>query len=177
MDLQNRRGGVLEWAVVYEADSEKRRWLLKAIREAAGELYSQFVGVSEAGLRWRPAPDEWCLKEVAAHIRDAESLFRRQIELIARNRNPALPHEALDVLPAEHDYTGEPLSKLLHEYAEAREETTWLLRMLDEVDWERCGIHPYRGRISVYDIAREIHEHDLEHLWQARRLREGALLL
>jgi hypothetical protein len=34
-------------------------------------------------------------------------------------------------------------------------------------------VHPYRGRVSVYDIAREIHQHDLEHLYQARRLREA----
>ncbi len=143
------------------------------MREAAGELFGQFGGVSERGLRWRPAEDEWSLKEIAAHMRDADCLYRRQIELIALERNPELPHEALDVLPSERDYRDQPLSALLYEFEAAREETVWLLRTLDEEDWERCGIHPYRGRISIYDIVRGIHEHDLEHLWQARRLRES----
>ncbi len=158
-----------------EADTGHRRWLLKAVREAAGELFGQFSGIREDGLCWRPADGEWCLKEVAAHMRDAESLYRRQIELIANRRNPRLPYEALDVLPSERDYRQESLSRLLREFADSREETVWLLRTLDEADWERCGMHPYRGQVSVADIARELHEHDLEHLWQARRLRDAVL--
>jgi hypothetical protein len=43
--------------------------------------------------------------------------------------------------------------------------------MLDEDEWERWGHHPHRGRTSILDVAREVHEHDLEHLWQARKLR------
>jgi hypothetical protein len=159
--------------MVYEADSGQRRWLLKAVREATGELFSQFSGLREQSLRWRPADNDWCLKEVAAHLRDAELLYQRQIELIAREREPRLPHEAIDVLPSECDYREDDIEKLLYEYEGAREETVWLLRMLDEGDWLRTGIHPYRGRVSVYDVARELHQHDLEHLVQARRLREA----
>ena len=158
---------------IYEAESGQRRWLLKAVRESTGELYAQFAGLSEERLRWRPAEDEWCLKEVAAHLRDAESLYQRQIELIARRREPRLPHEAIDVLPFERDYRDEPLSKLLDQYESAREETVWLLRTLDEDDWQRRGDHPYRGLISVYDIVHDLHQHDLEHLYQARKLREA----
>lgn len=42
----------------------------------------------------------------------------------------------------------------------------------DVDDWELCGLHPYRGCVSIYDFAREVQEHDLEHLNQARPLRE-----
>ena len=154
-----------------EVETGQRRWLMKAVREAAGEMYGQFAGIKEQALRWRPAPDEWCLKEVAAHLRDAENMYRSQIELIAHKREPALPYEPVDVLPYERDYVHESLSELLYQWEAAREETVWLLRMLDERDWERRGTHPHRGKVTIYDIAREIHEHDLEHLWQARKLR------
>jgi hypothetical protein len=161
--------------MVYAAESGQRRWLLKAVREAWGELYSQFAGVNEDALRWRPADREWCLKEVAAHLRDAELLYQRQIELIAREHEPRLPYEPVDVLPSERDYRDQPLQRLLGEFEEAREDTVWLLRMLGEDAWLREGLHPYRGRVSLYDIARELHEHDLEHLYQARRLREALM--
>lgn len=157
--------------MVYEAESGQRRWLLKAVRESTGELFGQFSGLNESRLRWRPAPDEWCLKEIAAHLRDAETLYQRQIDIIAREREPRLPYEAIDMLPFERDYREEPLAKLLNEYEAAREETVWLLRLLGEEEWQRCGLHPYRGRISIYDIAYELHQHDLEHLYQARKLR------
>jgi hypothetical protein len=126
-------------------------------------------------LRWRPDEHEWCLKEVAAHLRDAEALYRRQITVIADSPEPRIPYEAIDVLPAERDYRDLPLQRLLHEYAEARDETAWILRTLSEDDWQRCGFHPYRGRISIEDIVRELHQHDLEHLYQARKLREAIL--
>ena len=160
--------------MVQRVESGSRRWLIKAVREAAGELFQQFSGVSESGLRWRPAPDEWSLKEIAAHMRDAEQLYQGQIELMARRRTPRLPHEPIDVLPSERDYRGEKLQTLLWEWEASREETVWILYQLDEDDWMRTGNHPYRGEVSIYQIARELHEHDLEHLVQARRLREQA---
>jgi hypothetical protein len=154
--------------------SAERRWLMKSVREMAGELYNQFTGLNEKALRWRPGPREWCLKEIAAHMRDAESLYQRQIEAIIQSYSPPrLPHEPLDVLPSERDYVDGDLRHFLYEYEGAREETVWLLYMLDEDDWQRTGVHPYRGEISIYDIARELHEHDLQHLNQARITREA----
>ncbi|HEX5369008.1 MAG TPA: DinB family protein [Dehalococcoidia bacterium] len=161
--------------MVQRVESGTRRWLIKAVREAAGELFQQFSGVNESGLRWRPADDEWCLKEIAAHMRDAEQLYQSQLDLIAHRRNPRLPHEPIDVLPFERDYRNEKLKNLLWEWEASREETVWILYQLDEDDWLRTGNHPYRGEVSIYQIARELHEHDLEHLVQARRLREQAL--
>lgn len=146
---------------------------MKALREVPGELHKQFYGVEERDLRWRPARGDWCLKEIAAHMRDYEQLVQRQIELISRRREPRLPHEAIDVLPSERDYRAESVIDLLYEYANAREETGWLLYTLEEDDWLRAGIHPYRARVSIYDIARELHEHDLQHLYQAQTVRKA----
>jgi hypothetical protein len=148
-----------------------RRWLLKAVREAAGELFQQFGGLDEAALRWRPRDGEWCLKEIAAHVRDAELMYQRQIEAIAHRRPGRLPYEAVDVLPAEEPYREMPLRDFVWEFEAAREETVWLLHTLDEEEWSLTAEHPYRGVVSIYDIARELHEHDLDHLFQVRRLR------
>jgi hypothetical protein len=161
--------------MVYEAAAGERRWLMKALRESTGELFGQFQGLNETALCWRPAEDEWCLKEVAAHLRDAEQLYQRQIELIAREPEPQLPHESIDVLPSERDYRSESLQHLLAEYEDARQDTFWTLRDLYEGDWQRAGLHPYRGRVTIMELAREMHQHDLEHLYQARRLRQAVL--
>ncbi len=161
--------------VEQHVSSGERRWLMKSVREMSGELHRQFSGVNAKGLCWRPAAGEWCLKEIAAHVRDAELLYQRQIETIVHGfATPArLPHEPLDVLPAERNYVDEELQHFLYEYEAAREETVWLLYTLGSDDWLRTGLHPYHGEISVYDIARELHEHDLQHLNQARVTREA----
>ena len=158
-----------------QVEAGSRRWMLKAIREAAGELFQQFGGLNEESLRWRPRDDEWCLKEIAAHARDAERMYQRQIEAIAHRWPGLLPYEAVDVLPFEEPYREMPLRNFLWEFEAAREETVWLLYTMDEDDWSRSAEHPYRGIVSIYDIARELHEHDLDHLFQARRLREQVL--
>ena len=153
-------------------EPEQRRWLMKALREAGGELYGQFYRLDEKQLRRRPGSGEWCMKEIAAHVRDAEVLYLAQIEAITQRHNPRLPHEPIECYPQERDYRAEPLQHFLSEWEQAREETCWLLRMLDGEDWLRTGVHPYKGVISIHDIVRELHDHDLEYLRNARRLRE-----
>jgi hypothetical protein len=62
------------------------------------------------------------------------------------------------------------VEELLEEFHYLRRRTTYTLWDIDERDWQRGGIHPYRGRLTVLDLAREAYRHDLEHLWQSRRM-------
>ena len=45
-----------------------------------------------------------------------------------------------------------------------------MLWELAEPEWDRAGIHPYRGRMTIRQLTREMYQHDLEHLWQTRRM-------
>ncbi len=38
---------------------------------------------------------------------------------------------------------------------------------------DRKGRHPYWGTVTIAQLVREQNEHDLEHLWQARNIRES----
>jgi hypothetical protein len=130
-------------------DEEGQRWVLKALREAGDELIDQFYGASEDELCGRPEDDEWSLKEIAGHLRDNEELALEQ------------------------DYRSADVQELLSAFAGFRRQAYRLLSSLAPDDWERCGRHPYRGEVTIAQIARELAEHDLGHLWQARRLREA----
>lgn len=152
-------------------DYSSQRWMLKALHEAAGELRSQLLGLSEDDLRHRPAPDEWSLKEIAAHLRDAEACFLERLELIAGQDEPILPNIETDTYVLERDYRSLDLHEVLLEFSRLRHRSTDLLWSLAPPDWERQGLHPYRGRLSVTQVARDMNEHDLDHLWQMRRLR------
>jgi len=153
-------------------DEGEQRWVLKALREAGDELIDQFYGASEKELRRRPQDDEWSLKEIAAHLRDNEELALEQLRLMVDGEEPQLPARDVDALPLERDYRSADLQELLRAFAELRRQTHRLLWSLAPEDWGRCGRHPYRGEVTIAQIARELAEHDLGHLWQARRLRE-----
>ena len=157
----------------FAEEYDEPRWLLKALREAAHELESQLWGLDEDDLRWRPADDAWSLKEIAAHLRDCEEHFIESLEAIASRDCPRLRAFDADQLVLERDYRQIDLYEALERFEYLRQRAVTLLWGLAPEDWERTGLHPYRGAVSVLQLTREQSEHDLEHLWQARRLRQA----
>jgi len=146
-------------------------WVLKALREAGNSLVGELYGLDERTLRRRPREGEWCLKEIAAHLRDAEELALLQMNAVLDAGDRPLPVRDIDALPLERDYLAADFSLLLSEFRGLRRQTVHLLWGLMEPDWQRRARHPYRGDITLREIAHELAQHDLEHLWQVRRLK------
>ena len=156
----------------FAPENDSSRSVVKALREAARAFESQLGGLSEQKLRWRASEDAWSLKEIAAHLRDCEEHFLNTLELIAYADSPRIPALDADALVLENDYRDCDLYETLERYEYARHHVVNLLWSLAPEDWERTGRHPYLGEVSIARLTREQTEHDLEHLWQARRLAE-----
>jgi hypothetical protein len=146
-------------------------FVLKALREAAHELESQLWGLDDADLCWRPSEDELSLKEIAAHLRDCEEHFAESLSAIMAHERARLRAFDADALLLDRDYRQTDLYEALDRLESLRSHAVRLLWTLDCEDWDRTGEHPYRGPVSILQLAREQSEHDLEHLWQARRIR------
>jgi hypothetical protein len=153
------------------AGGSGQAWVLKALREAGNSLVSEMYGVEEDLLCRRPAEDELCLTEIAAHVRDAEELALRQMTAIAEGEQRSLPAWDVDLLPFERDYREEDVEVLLTEFRGLRRETTALLWSVADDTWHAAGRHPWRGDVTLGQIAHELAQHDLEHLWQVRQLK------
>ena len=151
---------------------QSKEWVLKALREAGSSLVSEFYGLGEEELRWRPGEGEWSLKEIAAHARDAEEVALAQLRAIVEAAAGPLPAWDVDVLPSERDYQSQDIEEALAALRSLRWETTFLLWELTDADWEREADHPYRGRVTLGELAGELARHDLEHLWQVRQVKE-----
>jgi hypothetical protein len=155
-------------------EPDNQRFLLKAIGEAGRELIEELysVGYREADRR---AADGWSYRLIAAHVRDNEEMVLSYLERIISRREPRL--EAIDAerVLDDPDLVTEDMERLLSEFGYLRRQTQMLLWDLSAGAWQRCGVHEYRGPLTVLTLARELNQHDLEHLWQVRRMREGAL--
>ena len=158
-------GGVLD-------ERDPQGWVLKALSEAGNSLLRELYGLEEEELRWRAAEGEWSLKEIAAHLRDAEQLALAQLNVFASGSSSPLPAWDVDVLPQERDYQNEDVRGLLVAFGGMRRETTYRLWGLTGAEWGRAAEHPYRGPMTLEEVARELAQHDLEHLWQVRQLKE-----
>lgn len=156
---------------MYADDSHA--WLLKALRETAGALASYCWRLDEDLLRRRADPDDWCLLEVAGHLRDCERRYLERLEAMIAREQPRIPaFDAESIQPAVPYVMLDP-DEALNGFEALRRRTLQLLRSLADADWERTGLHPYLGLVTVAQVVREMSEHDLEHLWQARRIVEA----
>lgn len=153
-------------------ERDSQGWVLKALREAGGSLVSEFHAVNDEQLQEYTADDEWCLAEIAGHVRDCEELAFLQITAILDGER-RLPVWDLEVLPKERDYRGGDVEGFLIEFRALRRDTADLLWSLREHEWRREGNHPFRGAVSVEQIARELAQHDLEQLWRVRRIKDA----
>lgn len=143
---------------------------MKALREAGNSFLSEIYRLDDSLLAKRPSEDEPSVKEIAAHVRDAGELALEQINHLLFRGRGALPARDVDVLMMERDYRSCDLEDVLDEFQHTRRELTSLLWSLSSEEWEATGKHPYRGEISATTIAAELARHDLEHLWEVRRV-------
>jgi hypothetical protein len=150
-------------------------FLLKALGEASGELRRAIDGVPRRYLvlPGKDPDDCWTLLGILAHVRDVELGVSEQLETIIARRDAEIRHVGVDDIPFREDYEDEDEDDLLQEFHYYRRSVTYTLWDLPEHAWERAGIHPYRGPVTIMELARELYQHDLEHLWQARRMMEA----
>ncbi len=152
-------------------EPQTHEFLLKALREAGGELVNELDGVPRGAVCIRP-PGEWSVADIAVHVHDSEQMHLDYAERILSRRTPEL--RAIDVGERADEGRAGPRehSRAVYGYAELRQQLIYQLWGLPLERWQRTGVHQYRGPISLLQIMRELHLHDLEHLWQVRALRE-----
>ena len=150
---------------------DETRWVLKALRETAHELEAQLSGLRDRDLRWRPADDGMSLKEIAAHLRDCEEHFVECLELIT-SRARSIPCFDADALVLERDYRNIDVYEAFERFEHLRYRSVNMLWELEPEEWELSSEHPYAGAMSILRLSREQSQHDLEHLWAARRLHD-----
>ena len=148
---------------------DPRNWLLKAMRETSHAMESLIWDVDEDVLDRRPAPDEWSCKELVFHMMEMERRYIDWLERMVRMDDPNIAAFDGDSITPAEPIDEQHILDMMDEFGVLRRQTVYLLWSLDGDDWERGGVHPYLGRRTIIEVAREMNEHDLAHLWQLRR--------
>ena len=145
----------------------------------ADDLAAAIDGQNEAALVRRPDLKNWAAKEIICHLRDTEELFTARLEMIAAMDEPAfgaagqgarvLTLDTPDRWAEDRQYLRNDAARALETFRARREGLLAHLRALTPAQWQRGGIHPVRGRMTVEDFATLIAWHDDNHLDQLRR--------
>jgi ribonucleotide monophosphatase NagD (HAD superfamily) len=169
-----RRGGQITMPTMEEYAKQPREQRMQRLTRTADELAAAIKGQSGAALSRRPDAKNWAAKEMVCHLRDTEEVFGARFELIlAMDVDPELGVTNADRMAEERQYLRNDAGEALAAFRQRRAETLETLGKLTPAQWEKGGIHPVRGRITIDDVLSLMAWHDDNHLDQLTRSLQG----
>jgi hypothetical protein len=137
-------------------------------------LAAAIAGADDATLSRRPSTHAWSAKEIVCHVRDTEEPFLAFFQAMLDRDEPRYddgggPERWVDDRQYRRNDTGEALET----FRRRRAESLAFLRHLTPAQWERRGIHPARGPLTLAQFVGLMAAHDAEHLDQLRRAVAG----
>ena len=130
-------------------------------------------GLPDEALRRRPSLDEWSILEVCCHLRDAAEEEGVRVRRLSEEENPTLVPYDQEALARDRDYQGDDVRRVRTALRAFWGGLAYQLEGLTDEQWERAGVHPEIGRVTVRSRAELAVEHGQAHLAQLRALREG----
>ena len=146
---------------------DAKAWLMKALRETAHAMESLLWDIDDGLHDDAPTGEEWSCAQLIAHMAQMERRYVQRLERMVRLETPRIEAFDADSIDRDDDLS---VYEAMDDFGELRRQTCYLLYSLDDGDWRRTGVHPYLGPLTIQQVAREMNEHDLAHLWQLRRL-------
>jgi len=154
--------------------SESNRELLEILDATPRRVAGALQGLPRALLLWTPAPGRWSLVELAGHWRDFDSeIFLESYRRIATSERPTLPHRDPDERALESDARRTRVSEIVRTWRRTRRETLAFLTALPPAAWQREGVHPIDGPLTLRVLVeRQARDYDLVHVREIERIQE-----
>jgi DinB superfamily len=147
---------------------------MQRLTRTGDELAAAIKGQSDALLSRRPDAKNWAAKEVICHLRDTEEAFGARLEqILAMDVDPKLVATNPDRWAEERQYLANDAGAALAAFRQRRAETLETFGKLTPAQWEKGGIHPVLGRITLDGLLSVMAWHDDNHLEQLTRALQG----
>jgi uncharacterized damage-inducible protein DinB len=157
-----------------EYATQPREQRMKRLARTADELAAAVKGRDDAGLSRRPDGKNWAAKEIVCHLRDTEEAFGARFEqIVSMDTDPKLGGANPDRLAEERQYLRNDTAEALEAFRKRRAETLQFFGTLTPAQWDKGGLHPVRGRITIDGFLALMAWHDDNHLDQLRRALDG----
>jgi len=157
-----------------EYAKQPREQRAQRLTPTADDLAAAIKGHSDAVLSRRPDAKNWAAKEIVCHLRDAEEAFGTRFEqILAMSVDPTLGGPSPDRLAEERQYLRNDTDEALTAFRRRRAETLETFGKLTPAQWDKGGIHPVRGRITMDAFLSLMAWHDDNHLDQLMRALQG----
>ncbi len=137
------------------------------VQAATGAFLSEIVATASLeDLSRQPAPGEWSVWQVIAHLADTELVYGTRIRLILVQERPVLVGYDQDAWVARFGLLDATPAVTLARWQLLRDDNLQLYRTLTADERARVGLHSERGEESVGGIVMTLGAHDLIHIAQ-----------
>jgi DinB superfamily len=144
---------------------------LERFRRGAEVLATVLTGAAGEEVDYTPAPDKWSIRQIMAHLADAELVGAHRLRLVIAEQNPTLTAFDQDAWAKNLDYARRKPTQSLETFRRLRAENYELLKELPESAFERFGSHSENGPMSLRRLLQGYADHAESHARQLQTIR------
>jgi len=146
--------------------------LLERYRRGAELLAVVLTGVFGEEEDFAQAPGKWSIRQIVAHLADAELVGAHRFRQVIAEDRPTLIAFDQDAWTANLDYARRKPKQSLETFRRIRAENYDLLKGLPEPAFARSGNHSERGMVTLEELLQGYAEHAESHARQLQEIRE-----
>ena len=146
--------------------------LLERFRRGPELLAVVLTGVFGEEEDFVPAPGKWSIRQLVAHLADAEMVGAYRMRAVIAEDNPTLTGYDQNLWTQNLDYAQRKPKQSLESFRRYRAENYDLLKNLRESAYSRTGNHTERGPMTLLQLVELYAEHAENHARQMQGIRE-----
>jgi hypothetical protein len=147
--------------------------LLERYRRGAELLAVVLTGVFGEEEDFATAPGKWSVRQIVAHLADAEMVGAHRFRQVIAEDDPTLIAYNQDAWTANLDYARRKPKQSLETFRRIRAENYELLKGLPEPTFDRAGNHTENGRMTLRQLLEGYAGHAESHARQLQEIREA----
>jgi uncharacterized damage-inducible protein DinB len=142
-----------------------------AMQGQASRTLAQLIkGVAETKLSLRPAPTKWSVTEILAHMAEDELTSTWRYRQMLEHEGPELSGFNQEMWAHLGNYSSWKAHDAMEMFRLLREANLRMFAQLTPEQWQRHGVHPERGKLTVQELCRHMAAHDINHIEQVGRI-------
>jgi len=145
--------------------------LLERYRRGAELVATSLTGAAGPEVDFVPSPDEWSVRQIVAHLADAEIVAAARLRVVIAEENPTIIGYDQDAWAKNLNYARRKPSEALETFRRIRGESYELLKELPEAAYARKGTHSERGPITLLNVVETMASHAESHARQIAEVR------
>src|SRR5579863_10761796 len=146
--------------------------LLERYRRGAEVVAVVLTGVFGEEEDFVTAPGKWSIRQIVAHLADADMVGAHRFRQLIAEENPTLVAFDQELWTKNLDYAKRKPKQSLETFRRIRGENYELLKGLPEAAFERTGNHSENGRMTLLQLLEGYAGHAESHARQLQEIRE-----